>query len=91
MRAKPSIGLFSKKWGGSQTERREVSAVKSVKPWEAAYPLTCSWTNWNHGSPKPKVKRLRKLTAALLDKEERLTEAGNPRVFVGACVHTLAH
>jgi hypothetical protein len=42
-------------------------------------------------SPKPKVKRLRKQTAALLDKEKRLRRAGDPRVFVGAGIHTLAH
>lgn len=46
---------------------------------------------WNHVSPKPKVKRLRKQTAALLDKEKRLRRAGDPRVFVGAGIHTLAH
>lgn len=51
----------------------------------------CSWANWNHGSPKPKVQRLRELTSALLDEEERLTKAGIPRVFESTGIHTFAH
>lgn len=41
---------------------------------------------WNHVSPKPKVQRLRKQRAALLDKEEWLRRAGDPSLC--GCRHS---